>query len=122
MDLQKKKWGRLRRRRYHIRKRVYGTADRPRLSVYRSLAHIYAQIIDDDQAKTLVGLGTTDPELRKQLTAGGNIKAAEAVGEALSKKAQELGITRVVFDRGGRRYHGRVKALAEAARKGGLQF
>ena len=86
------------------------------------MTHIYVQIIDDDQGKTLLGMGTTCAELRKALEYAGNIKAAQVVGEMISTKAQEIGITRVVFDRGGRKYHGRVKALAEAARKAGLTF
>lgn len=122
MDLQKKKWKRLRRRRYSIRKSVHGTAQRPRMAVYRSLKHIYVQLIDDDRGHTLVGMGTTDPDLLGKHPAGGNIKAAVALGETISVKAKELGITRVVFDRGGRMYHGRVKAVAEAARKAGLEF
>ena len=121
MNIQKKKWKRLTRRRHHIRKKVRGTAERPRLAVFRSLKHIYAQVIDDDRGHTLVSLGTTGKGL-DGVERGGNVQAAEAIGEALAKKAQERGITKVVFDRGGRKYHGRVKALADAARKAGLEF
>lgn len=105
-----------------IRVRVRGTAARPRLSVFRSLKHIYAQLIDDDTGRTLVAAGSLSPEVRDKLKNGGNVTAAKVVGELLAQKAKAAGIAQVVFDRGGCRYHGRVKALAEAARAGGLQF
>lgn len=105
-----------------IRKTLCGTAERPRLSVYRSLKNIYAQIIDDVSNRTLLSLSTQDKEMRKSCAYGGNVKAAGLLGEVLAKKAKEKGISKVVFDRGGYLYHGRVKALAEGARKVGLEF
>lgn len=105
-----------------IRKRIQGTLERPRLAVYRSLKHMYAQLIDDVKGVTLVSASTLEPGLREQIENGGNIDAAKKVGELLAKKAIEKGITNVVFDRGGNLYHGRVKAVAEGAREGGLQF
>ncbi len=111
------------RRHIRLRKKVSGTAERPRLSVYRSLHHIYAQVIDDAKGVTLVAASTVEPELRDKLkNSGGNIEAAKAVGLAIAKKALEKGITKVVFDRGGQIYHGRVAALASAARESGLEF
>ena len=101
-----------------IRKKVAGTAERPRLAIYRSLNHIYAQVIDDESGRTLASASTTEKDLRGGT--GGNVEAARRVGEAIAARAQERGITRVVFDRGGYRYHGRVKALADAAREAGL--
>lgn len=120
MDRQSKKQVRRRRRRIGIRKRVEGTSARPRLSVYRSLNHMYAQIIDDMAGRTLVSASTRDPELK--LSGTGNASAAEAVGQKIAERAKAAGIERVAFDRNGFRYHGRVKALADAARKGGLDF
>lgn len=99
-----------------------GTAERPRLAVFRSLHHIHAQIIDDAAGRTLVAASTVEPELRKKLKSGGNVDAAKAVGTLIAEKAKAAGVTAVVFDRGGSLYHGRVKALAEAAREGGLEF
>ena len=111
------------RRHVRLRKKISGTTERPRLSVYRSLHHIYAQVIDDTKGITLVAASTVEPDLRKGLkTNGGNIEAAKIVGNTIAKKALEKGITKVVFDRGGQIYHGRVKALATAAREGGLEF
>ncbi|TCL66475.1 LSU ribosomal protein L18P [Hydrogenispora ethanolica] len=111
------------RRHVRLRAKVSGTSERPRLSVFRSLHHIYAQIIDDTKGLTLVAASTVDPELRKQCNGnGGNIEAAKAVGAAIAQKALEKGIQKVVFDRGGQIYHGRVKALASSAREGGLEF
>ena len=111
------------KRHLRVRKRVVGTSSRPRLSVYRSNAHIYGQIIDDTRGHTLVAVSTLDPELRAKLgDKDGNAEAARLVGEKLAAKAKERGITRVVFDRGGNLYHGRVAALAEGARAGGLEF
>lgn len=92
------------------------------MSVYRSLSHIYAQIIDDTRGHTLVAASTFDKEVRKTLKSGGNVAAARTVGQVLAARAKAAGISRVVFDRGGYAYHGRVKSLAEAAREGGLQF
>lgn len=109
------------RRRLRVRKKVYGTSDRPRMNVFRSLSHIYAQIIDDDQGKTIVAASSLSPELRGKVS-GGNIQGAAAVGKLIAEKAKEKGITAVVFDRAGYLYHGRVRALAEAARANGLEF
>lgn len=108
------------KRHLRIRKRLSGTAARPRLNVFRSSKHIYAQLIDDVSGHTLVSASSLDKELG--LASGSNVEAAKAVGSLIAKRAQEKGYTEVVFDRGGYLYHGRVKALAEAAREGGLQF
>src|SRR3990172_4979710 len=105
-----------------IRKVVRGTGERPRLSVFRSLAHIYVQMIDDTQGKTLLAVGSRSPEFKAKMASGGNIAAAKLLGELAAQKAKALGIEQVVFDRAGYKYHGRVKALAEAARAGGLKF
>lgn len=105
-------------RHQRVRKKVLGTADRPRLAVFRSLRHISAQIIDDTAGTTIVSASS----LEKELKASGNADGAAIIGEALAKRAKEKGITAVVFDRGGFRYHGRVASLAEGARKGGLEF
>jgi len=105
-----------------IRNRIKGTAERPRLSVYRSLSHIYAQIIDDQKGITLASASTMEKYLREQAPAGGNLKAAKEVGKLIALKAQLKGISKVVFDRGGNIYHGRIAAVAEAAREGGLEF
>jgi large subunit ribosomal protein L18 len=110
------------RRKHHVRKKVFGTAERPRLSVFRSNRQIYAQLIDDTAGVTLVATSTRAKALREQLPRGANCKAAEAVGETLAKKALDVGIKFVCFDRGSYKYHGRVKALADAARKAGLAF
>src|ERR1700721_2423791 len=113
---------RLQRRKWSIRHRVFGTSERPRLSVFRSDKHIYAQIIDDHAGKTLVAVASTAKEVRGETPNGGNIAAAKQVGKAIAEKAKSAGIIKVAFDRGGRKYHGRVKALADAAREGGLSF
>jgi large subunit ribosomal protein L18 len=110
------------RRKYHVRKKVSGTAERPRLSVFRSNRHIYAQLIDDTAGTTLVATSTKGKALRDQVSRGNNRKAAEIVGEVLAKKALDVGIKCVCFDRGRYKYHGRLKSLAEAARKAGLAF
>ncbi|HHW44544.1 50S ribosomal protein L18 [Desulfofundulus thermobenzoicus] len=110
------------KRHRRVRKKIAGTAQRPRLNVFRSLNHIYAQIIDDEQGTTLISASSLSPELRGQLSRGGNKEAAEAVGRLVAQKALEKGIRQVVFDRAGYLYHGRVKALAEAAREAGLEF
>lgn len=112
----------LRRRHLRVRQRVFGTPARPRLSVYRSKTNLYAQIIDDTAGRTLAAASTLDPELRKSLMSGGTAEAAKAVGKLLASRAKTAKIVSVVFDRGGRLYHGRIKALAEASREGGLQF
>lgn len=113
--------GRIRRHR-RVRKKVRGVADRPRLSVFRSLNHIYAQVIDDTAGHTLVAASTLDPELRQHLDGKDKTARSQLVGSLLARRALEKGITQVAFDRGGFRYHGRVKALAEAAREQGLKF
>lgn len=113
---------RYQRRKRHARKRVSGTTERPRLTVTRSNKNIHAQIVDDLAGRTLVAASSLEPPLRTRLDAGSNCTAAAAVGEALAAKATEAGIRAVVFDRNGYPYHGRVQALAEAARKGGLEF
>ena len=110
------------KRHLRVRKNIIGTAERPRLNVFRSLSHIYAQIINDHTGATLVSASTMDKEVSQALNYGGNIEAAKAVGEAIAKRALDQGIKQVVFDRGGYLYHGRVKALADAAREGGLSF
>ena len=110
------------RRRIHlrIRKRLRGTAERPRLSVFRSLGHIYAQIINDHAGRTLVSASSAEKNSR--VKSGGNVAGAKATGKLLAERARQAGVKKVVFDRGGYLYHGRVKALAEAAREGGLEF
>ena len=113
----------LRQKRHRrVRKKVSGTAARPRLNVFRSLCNIYAQIIDDSTAATLVSASTIDPEIRGKLKTGGNKESAKLVGEAIAKRALEKGVKQVVFDRGGYQYHGRVQSLADAAREAGLEF
>jgi large subunit ribosomal protein L18 len=119
----KKKQLNLKKRKTRIRGRVYGTEQVPRLVVFRSLKHIYAQVIDDTKGTTLTSASTLSPELREALSPEGEkISAAEQVGELIASKAKECDIESVVFDRGGNLYHGRIAALAEAARKGGLKF
>lgn len=113
--------GRLKRH-GRVRKNIVGTAEKPRLNVFRSLNHIYAQVIDDKAGVTLVSASTMDKELQGSVAFGGNIEAAKAVGAAVAKRALAKGINQVVFDRGGYIYHGRVAALAAAAREAGLQF
>ena len=112
------------RRRIHsrVRTRVTGTPERPRLCVYRSLEHIYAQIIDDRNGRTLVSASSLDGETKKGLKGGGNIAAAKVIGKTVAERAKAAGVSKVVFDRGGYKYHGRVKALADAAREAGLKF
>lgn len=112
------------RKRIHsrIRERLKGTPERPRLAVFRSLNHIYAQVIDDESGRTLAAASSKDKELDGKLKNGGNVAAAKLVGELVAKRALEKGVHLVVFDRGGLIYHGRVKTLAEAARAAGLKF
>jgi large subunit ribosomal protein L18 len=108
-----------------LRKRIAGTPERPRLAVFRSVSHIYAQVIDDAAGTTLVSAATTEPALKAKLTEGakgGNLAGAKAIGVAVAERLKAKGITRVVFDRGGFLYHGRVKAVADAAREAGLEF
>lgn len=121
MLIKDRKTGREKRHR-RIRRVVSGTATRPRLSVFRSAKHIYAQLVDDDAGRTLAAVGSLSPEFRAKLKGGGNAAAAALVGELLAEKAKSIGVRQVVFDRGGYQYHGRVKALAEAARAAGLKF
>jgi large subunit ribosomal protein L18 len=118
---ESKEEGRLRRH-SRIRRKVAGSQDRPRLSVYRSLNHIYAQVIDDSEGRTVVAASSLDRELRGKKSHKGNIKMARVVGGLLAKRALEKGIKKVVFDRGGYLYHGSIKALAEASREAGLEF
>jgi large subunit ribosomal protein L18 len=111
------------RRHKIIRKKIVGTNERPRLSVYRSLDHIYAQIINDVDSKTILSLSTLSPDVRDMVKKdSGNVKGAVALGTAIAEACKKNGVMKVVFDRSGYLYHGRIKALADAARKGGLQF
>jgi large subunit ribosomal protein L18 len=112
------------RQRIHrrVRQKVSGTPERPRLAVYRSLNHIYAQVIDDGTGKTLVSASSIDKETRKQTKGGGNVATAKVIGKVIAERAKAAGISQVVFDRGGYKYHGRVEALAQAAREAGLKF
>lgn len=110
------------RRHKRVRKHVIGTPERPRLNVFRSLRHIYVQVVDDAQGVTLVSASTVDGEVKAKIQGLTKSQQARVVGSAVAERAVRQGITRVVFDRGGARYHGRVKALAEAAREGGLEF
>ena len=112
---------RLRRQR-RVRNRMFGTPERPRLAVFRSSKHIYAQVIDDQAGATLASASTMDPEVKSQVKYGGNKAAAEAVGRAIAERAKAAGIAKVQFDRRSYKYHGRIAALADAARAGGLQF
>lgn len=110
------------RRHTRVRKQISGTIERPRLNVFRSVSEIYAQVIDDEAGQTLASVSTIDHELRAELEGKSKIEQARMVGEALAGRAKSKGIEKVVFDRGGYRYSGRVKALADGARKGGLEF
>jgi large subunit ribosomal protein L18 len=112
---------RLKRHR-RVRGRIAGLAERPRLSVFRSLRHISAQVIDDTAGHTLVTASTNEPDVRSQMTGLSKVEQAKRVGKLLAERAKAAGVTQVVFDRGGYKYHGRVKALAEASREGGLEF
>jgi large subunit ribosomal protein L18 len=105
-----------------LRRKVRGTPERPRLAVFRSLRQTYAQVIDDLAGRTLVSASSLDPEFRKQMTTGGNVEAAKLVGKLVAERALAAGLRKAVFDRGGHQYHGRVQALAEAAREAGLEF
>lgn len=116
------KAARLQRRKWSLRKSLFGSVERPRLAVFRSDKHIYAQVIDDLAGKTLVSCASTEARVRGDLPNGGNVKVAQVVGKMIAERAKAAGIDKVQFDRGGRKYHGRVKALADAAREGGLQF
>ncbi len=112
------------RQRVHlrVRTRLAGTPERPRLCVYRSLNHIYAQVIDDRTGRTLAAASSLDKETRKQMKGGSNVAAAKIIGKAIAERARAAGIAQVAFDRGGYKYHGRIQALAEAAREAGLKF
>lgn len=110
------------KRRWRVRKKIIGSSSRPRLNVFRSLNHIYAQIIDDQKGATVVAASSLSPELKNELSCGGNKKAAAAVGNLIAQKALQIGIKKVVFDRAGYLYHGRIKSLADAAREVGLEF
>ena len=105
-----------------IRKKMQGTEERPRLNVYRSLNHIYVQVVDDLNGKTLVSASSAEGKKKEDRRTGGNVAAAKTVGKTIAERAKAKGVSKVVFDRGGYLYHGRVKALAEAAREAGLQF
>jgi len=122
MDKLKAKQAKLERRQRRVRSKVSGTAERPRLRVTRTNTHIYAQVIDDVSGATLVAASSVDSEVRGELKNGANIDAARVVGELVGKRATAAGVKEVVFDRGGRIYHGRVKALADGARSAGLEF
>jgi large subunit ribosomal protein L18 len=114
---------RLRQKRHRrVRKIVGGSAEKPRLNVYRSISNIYAQVIDDETGNTLVAASSLDRELKPTIKSGGNIEAAKLVGGLIGKRAVEKGIKTIVFDRGGYKYHGRVAALADGAREAGLKF
>ena len=121
MDQQKVKHRRQLRRRQHVRSKIVGTAERPRLTVFRSSKHIYAQLIDDLAGVTLAAASSQAPDIKKSFPYGGNVKAAKAVGEALAAAAKAKGIGLAAFDRGHYKFHGRVKALAEAANAAGLK-
>jgi large subunit ribosomal protein L18 len=110
------------KRHLRVRKKINGTVQRPRLSVYRSSKHIYAQLIDDVKGVTLAAASTLDKELAENIGNGGSVEAARQVGELIAKRAKSKGVDQVVFDRGGYLYHGRIQALADAAREAGLQF
>lgn len=114
--------GNRKKRHQRIRNKITGTPLRPRLNVYRSLKHIYAQVIDDLSGETLTAASTLDSEIKDKTDFGGNEEAAAEVGKLIAKRALDKGIDKVVFDRGGNKYHGRIKALAEAARENGLEF
>lgn len=122
MDRQVVKKRRQLRRRKHVRRSIVGTAERPRLSVFRSSKHIYAQLIDDLTGVTLAAASTRAKDAKESAAYGGNKKAAAIVGKKLAEAAKAKGITKAAFDRGHYRYHGRIKSLADAAREGGLQF
>jgi len=110
------------RRHARVRAKVHGTGNRPRLSVFRSLSHIYVQVIDDNVGHTLVAASTLDPEIKAEMNGKNKTGRSELVGALVAKRALATGVTQVTFDRGGYKYHGRIKALAEAARKQGLKF
>ena len=110
------------RRHLRIRRSIRGTAERPRLSVFRSLSHVHVQLVDDGARRTIAAASTLDPEIRSQARDASKSEASKIVGQLIAKRARERGIRQVVFDRGGYLYHGRVRAVAEGAREGGLEF
>ncbi len=110
------------KRHFRVRKKVSGTPEKPRLNVYRSVKHIYVQLIDDYSGTTLVAASSADKELKGKISTGGNVEAAKTVGQLVAKRASDKGVKKIVFDRGGYLFHGRIKALADAAREGGLEF
>jgi len=112
----------VRRRHRRVRRTISGTSERPRLAVFRSNEHIYVQLIDDSKQHTLVSASTLDPDVKAEIKAGSNCEAASAVGKLVAERSLKQGIKSIVFDRGGNLYHGRVKALADAAREAGLEF
>lgn len=122
MDQNKKTGKQRQRRQFRVRKRLSGTAERPRLSIRRSQKHVYCQLIDDVSGKTLASASTRDKELRGEVKSGGNKDAAAAVGKAVAAKATAAGVKAICFDRGPYKYHGRVAALAEAVRESGIAF
>ena len=124
MQIRTKK-DRRERIRLRQRKRIHGTPDRPRLAIFRSVAHIYAQVIDDMAGRTVVSAASTEASLKSVFSGkvrGGNLAGAEAIGKVLAERLKDKGITQVVFDRGGNLYHGRIRAVADGARKAGLEF
>lgn len=122
MDPQKKKWNGRRKRHLRVRRKVFGTKERPRLTVYRSLKNLYCQLIDDSEGRTLASASTLSSDVKVKLPSGGNKKAAELVGEKIAGEAKKIGVSKVVFDRGAYKFHGRLKAFADAARKAELKF
>ncbi len=122
MNNIKEKLRKRKRRHLRVRRKVIGSSERPRLSVFRSMKHIYCQIINDMDGKTLASASTQSIDIRSQIKDGGNVRAAEIVGKKIAEEALKNGITKVVFDKGGNKYHGRVKALAESAIKNKLSF
>ncbi|MGR3310530.1 MAG: 50S ribosomal protein L18 [Candidatus Brocadiales bacterium] len=122
MDPHREKWRKKERRHKRLRQKVIGTSERPRLCVYRSLENTYCQLIDDFAGKTLASSSTLQKDIKEKIRYGGNKAAAELVGEKIAEEARKIGIQKVVFDRGGYKFHGRVKALAESARKNKLEF
>jgi large subunit ribosomal protein L18 len=122
MDKNKKKQAARQRRHRRVRAKVFGTAERPRLNVFRSTRHIYAQVIDDRAGHTLVSASTLDAEVVKEVEGKPKAEQAAAVGKLVAERAKKAGVNQVIFDRGGFQYHGRVAALADAAREGGLEF
>lgn len=121
MDRKQKEERRIRRHK-RVRKKVFGTSSRPRLCVYKSLKHIYTQLIDDEAQRVITGVSTLTPGIREKIKNGGNKEAAKLVGKMIAEKALALGIKQVVFDRNGFKYHGRIKTLADSAREAGLTF